>query len=172
MAWEKLKYDKYEINNAGKILSDGHINSPEKINKAIEILDNWRAVHSYPTHVFQMRLRDKSRGLDKSSLTAQRLKRVPAIVYKLQRSYRGRKPSMKLYQMQDIGGCRAILSNVSLARKLYTECYLKGDIKHKLVNKKDYISEPKTDGYRSLHLVYAYKSNKGMKRFNGLLKKE
>ena len=168
MAWGKQKYDKFEINNAGKILINDKSSEEEK-DRALEILNNWRAVHSYPMHIFQMRLRNKSQKVDKNSLTAQRLKRVPAILYKLKRSYNGRKPSMKLFQMQDIGGCRAVLSNISEARKLCDNYYLKGDLKHKKVNFKDYIDKPKEDGYRSIHLVYEYKSDKDRKKeFNGL----
>lgn len=168
MAWEKPKYNKFEINNAGSILIDSHSSKEEKEN-ALKMLDNWRAAHSYPMHILQMRLRDKSQKIDKDSIIAQRLKRVPAITYKLKRSYNGRKPSMKLFQMQDIGGCRAVLSNISQARKLCDEYYLKGDLKHKRVGYKDYIAQPKPDGYRSIHLVYEYKSNKGKQEFNGLL---
>ncbi len=167
MSWEILKYGKLEINNAGKVLS-GESSLEEEKNKAIAILDNWRAAHSYPMHIFQMRLRDKSKRIDPNSLTAQRLKRVPAIIYKLQRGYHGHKPSMKLFQMQDIGGCRAILSDVSKAKKLCEDHYLKGDLKHKRISFKDYITTPKEDGYRSIHLVYGYKSDKGKKEFNGL----
>ncbi|MFH0986504.1 MAG: RelA/SpoT domain-containing protein, partial [Candidatus Micrarchaeota archaeon] len=168
MVWETLKYKKEEINNAGKILTSDKEADEQKL-MAMEILNNWRSAHSYPMHIFQMTLKKKSQDVDKKSLVSQRLKRVPAIIYKLMRKYNGRRPSMKLYQMQDIGGCRAVLSNVALAKKLYNEEYLRGDLKHKLVNKKDYISEPKTDGYRSLHLVYEYKSDKGKEKFNGLL---
>ena len=168
MVWEKRKYTKFEINNAGKILINDESSDEEK-NRALEILDNWRATHSYPMHIFQMRLKNKSQKVDENSLTAQRLKRVPAIIHKLKRSYNGRKPSMKLYQMQDIGGCRAVLSNISQARKLCEDYYLKGDLKHKRVGFKDYITDPKTDGYRSIHLVYEYKSDKkGKQEFNGL----
>ena len=160
-------YTKYEINNAGKILAND--NSPEEEkNKALDILDNWRAIHSYPMHIFQMRLKNKSQKVDENSLTAQRLKRVPAIIYKLKRSYNGRKPSMKLYQMQDIGGCRAVLSNITQVRELWEKYYLKGDLKHKKIGVKDYITNPKTDGYRSIHLVYEYKSDKGKQEFNEL----
>ena len=167
MVWEKQKYSKFEINNAGKILINDKSSDEEK-DRALEILDNWRATHSYPMHIFQMRLKNKSQKVDENSLTAQRLKRVPAIIYKLKRSYNGRKPSMKLYQMQDIGGCRAILSNISQARKLCEDYYLKGDLKHKKIGVKDYITNPKTDGYRSIHVVYEYKSDKGKQEFNGL----
>lgn len=168
MVWEKQKYDKFEINNSGKILINAESSEEEK-DRALEILDNWRAVHSYPMHIFQMRLKNKSQKVDKNSLIAQRLKRVPAILYKLKRRYNGRKPTMKLHQMQDIGGCRAVLSNISEARKLCDEYYLKGDLKHKRVNFKDYIAYPKKDGYRSIHIVYEYKSDKNKKNFNGLL---
>ena len=167
MVWEKLKYSKFEINNAGKILINDESSDEEK-DRALEILDNWRATHSYPMHIFQMRLKNKSQKVDENSLTAQRLKRVPAIIYKLKRSYNGRKPSMKLYQMQDIGGCRAVLSNIAQVRELCEKYYLKGDLKHKRVGVKDYITNPKTDGYRSIHIVYEYKSDKGKQEFNGL----
>lgn len=169
MAWEKCKYDKQQINNAGDILSSETGTQEEKDN-AIKILDNWRACHAYPMHIFQMRLSYVASNIDKDALTAQRLKRVPSILFKLRRRYYGREPSMKLSQMQDIGGCRAILSSADLAKKVFNNNYLKSDLKHKLMNKKDYISEPKPDGYRSLHLVYAYKSDKiGKQEFNGLL---
>lgn len=116
-----------------------------------------------------MTLKKKAMNVDKDVLISQRLKRGPSIIYKLQREYNGRKPSMNLYQMQDIGGCRAVLSNVKLAKELYEKHYLKGDLKHRLTNKKDYVTEPKPDGYRSLHLIYEYKSDKNKKEFNGLL---
>lgn len=168
MAWEKLRYNKQEINRAGKVLINPNCSDEEK-NKAINILDNWRAVHGYPMHIFQMTLKKKALKVNKEALISQRLKRASSIIYKLQRKYGGREPSMMLYQMQDIGGCRAVLSNVKLARELYEKHYLKGDLKHRLVNKKDYINEPKPDGYRSLHLIYEYKSDKNKKEFNGLL---
>lgn len=168
MTWARLKYSKQEINRAGKILITPKSSKEEK-DTAINILDNWRAVHGYPMHIFQMTLKKKAIKVNREALTSQRLKRVPSITSKLQRKYGGRTPSMNLHQMQDIGGCRAILPSVELARKLYEKHYLKGDLKHKLVNKKDYIKEPKKDGYRSLHLIYEYKSDKNKKEFNGLL---
>lgn len=169
MAWVKRKsYSIGDVNRAGDILIS-NISSEEEKNKALEILDNWRAIHSYPMHVFKIRLKEKSRIIDKNSLTSQRLKRVPAIIKKLGRSYGGRPPTMKLSQIQDLGGCRAVLSDVSLARKLHEEYYLKGDLKHKRVGGKDYITYPKEDGYRSIHLIYRYASDKGKAEYNNLL---
>jgi len=171
MAWETPKYTKNEVNRAGKILVNPDSSENEK-ELATKILDNWRASHSYPLHIFQMTLLNKTKNVEKKStpIVAQRLKRAPAIIYKLTRGYHGKKPSMKLYQMQDIGGCRSVLPTISQARKLYEEQYLRGDLKHIKRGDKDYVKTPKEDGYRSFHLVYEYKSkNKSKIVYNGLL---
>jgi len=164
-----LGYSKKRVDWAGDILIN-ESSSEEEINKAIEILDNWRAIHRYPMHILKKRLRNISESMDKESFTVQRLKRLPSIIKKLQRVYQGDKPTMKLSQMQDIAGCRAVMPTIKQARELYEKHYLKGDIKHLKVNEKDYIITPKTDGYRSIHLIYRYNSDKeGKKDYNGLL---
>ncbi len=170
MVWTKSKgFNKSKIDSAGSILINEKSPVEEK-EKALEILDNWRAIHRYPMHIFKKTLKRKSEKFDTKTLSVQRLKRLPSILKKLQRRYYGNKPTMKLSQMQDVAGCRAVMSNVALARKLYKEGYTQGDLKHKKINEKDYISYPKEDGYRSIHLIYRYKSNKrGKKDYNGLL---
>ena len=162
------EFSRSKTDLAGDTLSN-ELNTEEEKNNALRILSNWRAAHSYPMHVFKTRLKNVSEKIDKTSLSAQRLKRVPSIIKKLNRSYDGNKPTMKLTQMQDIAGCRVIMPNVKLANKLYKEYYIKGDLKHKKVNEKNYILHPKKDGYRSIHLIYKYSSDKGKKEYNGLL---
>ncbi len=170
MAWTKPgDYSKSKVDWAGDTLSN-RPTDPKKHNEALEILTNWRAIHSYPLHVFKQRLKRVSEKVDEDALVVQRLKRLPSILKKLQRRYHGNEPTMKLSQMQDIAGCRAVVSNVKLARQLYKEHYIHGDLKHKKVNEKDYISSPKDDGYRSIHLIYRYNTDrKGKKEYNGLL---
>lgn len=171
MIWEELNYSLLEVKKAGRVLRGDSISGVTE-GDALKILDNWRAVHSYPLQVFYVRLRTVSKKLDSSSLTAQRLKRASSIIAKLRRRYYGRNPSMELTQMQDIAGCRTILSTATLAKRLAEEEYIKkkGDLKHKLVGTKDYITNPKPDGYRSIHLIYSYKSDKkNKKRYDGLL---
>lgn len=170
MVWTKPKgYSKSKVDWAGDILIS-ETSSPQEIEKALEILDNWRAIHRYPMHIFKKRLKRVSEKMDEESLAVQRLKRLPSILKKLQRGYYGNEPTMKLSQMQDIAGCRVVMSNVEVAKKLYKEGYIRGDLKHKKVNEKDYITNPKEDGYRSIHLMYRYKSDKeGKKEYNGLL---
>ena len=69
--------------------------------------------------------------------------------------------------MQDIGGLRAIVSNLSKARSLERN-YLDSNFKHLFVGTKDYIANPKTSGYRSIHLVYRY-SNPRTPGYDGIL---
>ncbi|MEJ5976743.1 RelA/SpoT domain-containing protein [Novosphingobium sp. PS1R-30] len=101
-----------------------------------------------------MNLRRKGRALDDECLIAQRIKRLSSIEHKLSRF-----PSMKLSQMQDIGGCRAILKDVKLVNALVSD-FKSSDIKHKLSSEDDYIISPKTSGYRGIHLVYRYFSDR------------
>ena len=162
------EFSKSKTDLAGDILRSESSTEEEK-NNALKILSNWRAAHSYPMHIFKKRLKNVSEKIGKTSLSAQRLKRVPSIIKKLNRSYGENKPSMKLTQMQDIAGCRVVMPNVKQVNKLYQEYYVKGDLKHKKVNEKNYILYPKADGYRSIHLIYRYSSDKGKKDYNGLL---
>jgi len=179
MKWTEVKFSKNQINWAGNILCNRIEEDKFNLNdayKALEILDNWRSAHAFPLHIFKNRLKKISRKLDKNSLVVQRLKRAPSVVKKLKREYGGKKATMKLSQMQDLGGCRSILSNISLVKKLSEEYYHidsnnKGyscGIKHEFKQKKDYITFPKSDGYRGIHLIYKYKSDKSDK-YSGLL---
>jgi len=55
-----------------------------------------------------MTLIKRAKKIDKQAIIAQRLKRLPSIDAKL----RQHASWMKLTQMQDIGGCRAIVRSV------------------------------------------------------------
>jgi ppGpp synthetase/RelA/SpoT-type nucleotidyltranferase len=173
MIWTEIKYKKADVDRAGKILV-GENSSSKDIDRALDILDNWRSSHNFPLHIFKKRLKVVSVKIDSKALVVQRLKRTPAIIKKLKRQ---QTKHMNLSQMQDIGGCRSIVDSVKLVRKLCDEYYHinienKGkhcDLKHYFKNKKDYIANPKPDGYRSIHLIYKYNSDKKQKKYNGLL---
>ena len=169
MSWTKPVYSKSRVDWAGKVLINPNALKEDK-KEAFLILNNWRASHDYPNHIFKKRLRSVSKRIDKNSITGGRLKRVRSILRKLGRSYDGKKPTMKFSRMQDIGGCRVVLSNSKLCEQFYDKYYLKGDLKHEKVRVYDYIANPKADGYRGIHVIYKYKSQKkGKEVFNGLL---
>jgi len=111
-------FQKSKTNLAGDLLRNSKTPEEDRY-KALTILSNWRASHSYPMHVFKKRLKRVSEKIDKNALSAQRLKRVPSIIKKLNRRYENNKATMKLTQMQDIAGCRAIMSNIKLARETF-----------------------------------------------------
>ena len=167
MGWPKPECDKSDVRKAGSILRNQK-SSEKEISGAIKILNNWRAIHSYPLHVFQVKLNRVSKNRDRNSLVAQRLKRESSIIRKLKRRYGNKKPTMELTQMQDIAGCRTIVKNVKIAREIYEDDYVKGNLKHRRVGKKDYVKYPKSDGYRSFHVMYEYKSDKKKIEYNGL----
>jgi hypothetical protein len=73
---------------------------------------------------------------------------------------------MKLDSMQDLGGCRAILGKVQNVRSVES-AFLTSKHRHILKRHDDYIAAPKSSGYRGIHLVYAYQSDKD-DRWNGL----
>lgn len=74
---------------------------------------------------------------------------------------------MRLTQMQDIGGCRAVLNSIDAVYDV-KNMYLRGKSQHELVSIDDYIRHPKQSGYRSLHLVYRFRS-KGYPEYDRLL---
>ena len=112
-------------------------------------------------NTFQATLRQKLKSIDTEAIVAQRLKREPSILLKLQRF-----DGMKLARMQDIGGLRAVVSSIAKVRKLEA-AYRGSAFQHELTSSKDYINNPKEDGYRGLHLIYCYK-NDNAPEYNGL----
>jgi hypothetical protein len=69
--------------------------------------------------------------------------------------------------MQDIGGCRAVVSHVQQVYRL-VGLYKASGMKHELVRVTDYIEHPRDTGYRSVHLIYRYHSDKSKQMYNGL----
>jgi len=156
------KFTKGEIERAGNLLRQENT-SQNELEWAENVLENLRAMYAYPLNTFQSTLRDKLVATQaEKRVVAQRLKRSPSIISKLQRF-----PQMNLSRMQDIGGLRAILENITEVRRL-EENYRNSRFQHELVGEKDYINTPQKSGYRGIHLIYKYK-NKNVPQYDGLL---
>jgi len=149
--WKIVEYSRSQIIKAGKLIKDEDSTS-EQIIGATQVIDNWRAAHAYPLHVIYMHLRRMASNRT-DIVVAERLKRLDSIISKLKRQ-----PSMNLWTMQDLGGCRFIVPTVHEVF-LYADKYKNSRIRHKFVSSYDYISSPKISGYRSLHLVFEYQSD-------------
>lgn len=161
MAWPTPHFSKTQVNKAGKVLAANKIFDQDLI-WAVGVVDNWRSCHGYPINTFQATLRHKLKSIDPNAIVAQRLKRMFSIVGKLRRF-----ENMQLARMQDIGGLRAVVSNLARVRKLEKN-YLNSRFNHDHVASYDYIEHPKTSGYRGIHLVYKYKNHR-VPEYNGLL---
>lgn len=149
------KYSGKEIIKAGeKLIEDYLPDRLEEFEQVLDVLSYWRFSHEKPLAEALALLRTESIKIDRTAIFAKRLKRYISIKNKLHRF-----KSMKLKNMQDIGGCRAIVSNqkklMQIVRVLKQRKEFRGD-KGKL-KYKDYISHPKDDGYRGYHLIGEFK---------------
>lgn len=160
MAWATPQFSEDEIREASRVLIDPEA-TPGQRSKALVVANNWRLAHGYPLNTFQVNLRHRARKIALDPLIAQRLKRLPSIEKKMRKM-----PHLHLLRMQDLGGCRAVVSKVEQVDAL-TELHKHARVKHELQRIDDYIREPRASGYRGIHLRYRHFSDK-RPEFNGL----
>ncbi|RZK43088.1 MAG: (p)ppGpp synthetase [Pedobacter sp.] len=144
-------HSRKKISKAGEILMSSK--SINERNEALLVINEWRTSHVLP---LLSRKNSLLRLMHKHELEAviasQRLKRLSSIEYKLDLN-----ENMGLGGMQDIGGYRVVVKNVTDLRRLNLLIRSQRS-KHKLDRISDYVSHPKPSGYRSIHYVYIYHS--------------
>ena len=148
------KYSGKKVSRAGACLVDLDLrqNNPVAFDDAMDCLSYWRGQHAYPLEKAYLEVAKLTGVVEKHPTFSKRLKRADSIRSKL-RIHQG----MNLKRMQDIGGCRVVVSNNKKVKKLSK---LLSSLDHiKLRN--DYVKAPKNDGYRSVHLVGNYKGEDG-----------
>ena len=154
MAWTKPLHSRGAVNSAGDSLAALLDNTSEH---DLAVINNWRAAHSYPLQVLKMALLTRAKRIDARALVAQRLKRLSSIALKLRRN-----PGMQLARMHDIGGCRGVVRSVGELDRLvflYRKTMAKNPTgRPECARLYDYVSDPKPDGYRSIHLVFKYQT--------------
>lgn len=151
MAHDKLKFSRVAIDRAGRTLLREDADA-DSVDGAWEALANWRSVHAFPLNAVTMDLRQKIRRTCPAALVVQRLERARSILSKL-----SKESSMRLTQMQDIGGCRAVVDTIDQVYQIRDQ-YRRSKSLHEFMREDDYIAKPKASGYRSLHLVYRFES--------------
>ncbi|HUB99245.1 MAG TPA: RelA/SpoT domain-containing protein [Solirubrobacterales bacterium] len=148
-----MAYSKSKVDRAGKIVADGLRSIIDKqsvddeeilaMAEAVDVIDWWRTEHSLPLSRVAANLRYYVAAEGKP-IVAQRLKKAPTITSKLVRE-----PKMRLSRMADIGGVRAVLPSQDAAFRVAKRLR-----KNWTITKfRDYVTEPKADGYRALHLI-------------------
>lgn len=127
----------------------------DEINEAIDILSYWRSSHEEPLENALSFLKEKCEKIDSDAIYAKRLKRLPSILYKLTR-FEGK---VNLKNMQDLGGCRVIVSCPKKLKKTVQTLRKNSLFQNefgKMIRADDYVNHPKEDGYRSYHLVGSF----------------
>lgn len=151
-------YSGNRVHKAGKqLIGDDKVAHDE----ALEVLSYWRFSHEKPLENALKILREAATAKDKNAVFAKRLKRYRSIAGKLERF-----PDMSLKTMQDLGGCRAIVSTTKQVKQIVRELKKRPEFKNSVgkVRFKDYLEKPKDDGYRGYHLVGKFPDNSGEKR--------
>src|SRR5690606_16195434 len=158
----KCMYTRNQIKKAGKVFKSKELPNKEELDEAINSLTYWRSIHGQILEEFEDKILQIALEVDKNAIIAKRLKRTPSIVRKLRRLNH-----IQLNSMQDIAGLRIIVDSMFKVKKLVK--ILKSNkftYEHKLED--DYITTPKTSGYRSFHLIF--KNNDSVnKELDGLL---
>lgn len=156
-----MKYSRKQISRAGNAIITS--NSKKEVDEAIAMINDWRSNHAFVLDQLKPLL---SKLFDDAGIeplfSSKRLKRMTSIQYKLDLN-----PEMGLGGMQDIGGLRFVFQDVYSLQKAY-ELILSNVLENfKIYKTDDYVNDrPKASGYRSIHVVYQYKSED--ERFDGL----
>ena len=155
--------ERREIDLAGAALITPGLRG-NKRRQSLGVVHQWRAAHGLPLNVLQMNLRNNAEAVSADAFVAQRLKRRTSIETKLKRISR-----LRLSELQDIGGCRAVLPTVEDALVLADRLRSSRMRHERWKQDADYIASPRRSGYRGIHLLYAYRTdNERNAQYDGL----
>lgn len=141
------------VDRAGQTLRAGDSSDPDKLQQAFETLWEFRAEHSVPLTTAAMGLRSAVSSCGYPVKVSQRLKRFETIFNKLQRQ-----PNLRLSQLQDVGGCRAVLPDVQAVMAVKDRlCDPRYARAREVKRVTDYITSPRDSGYRGVHVMVTYR---------------
>ena len=142
-----MEFSKKQINKFADTVRQGK--GDRDYNMALLSLNSWREAHGpLMNHYFEQCNSLKDSIDSKNIIASQRLKRLPTILDKLNRY-----DKMQLARMHDIAGVRIIAKDISQLR-LLQEKISKWD---NLVDTDNYISKPRSSGYRGIHFIFEEK---------------
>lgn len=156
MPWyPRLQYSMNDVRAAGKRLAGRVRFDAANYRDAIEtfrIANSWRDSHIRPMQSVRLSVRSHMRLAGIPGDMASRPKRMTSIRRKLAET------TLRLDQMQDLGGCRAILNDIDGVNRVVER--IRERSPHGIRREWDYIQNPKDDGYRSHHLSLVFQANK------------
>ncbi|MGD0464633.1 MAG: RelA/SpoT domain-containing protein [Tepidisphaeraceae bacterium] len=162
VAYAQPNYSRSKYDQAGAVLANRQIavDDPRR-TAAVEIVGDWRMAHVFPLERATAALNAAMAwglppGIPTWAFVSSRIKRLESVESKLRRG------NSRLTQIQDIGGCRAVILNgtkkqldqIATAIESRAAGLFWAFFKHEWT--RDYIAEPKDDGYRGIHLIMSY----------------
>ncbi|MBM7113350.1 RelA/SpoT domain-containing protein [Archangium primigenium] len=145
-----MHVSKSKLDRVGKAIAQDTYRSAEEYVEFEGVFDDYRKAHLQPLSETTLELQGWMGGFGLPYYIAQRLKRKPQIIRKLKRL------SVRLSQLQDIGGARIIVpKNADVDKVLrHIEEQVAKNGHFKIERKTDYRERGRDKtGYRSLHLV-------------------
>ncbi|OQS08531.1 (p)ppGpp synthetase [Chromobacterium violaceum] len=145
-----MDISKSKIDKSGLALAKRKYKDELELIELEEVFDEYRKAHLRPLSETTIEIQRMLTGYGSSYYIAQRLKRKPQIIRKLNRL------SVRLTQLQDIGGCRIIVPKNRDVDEIFSF------LKRKSVEEAGFVIEKATDyrekgrddtGYRSLHVI-------------------
>jgi len=140
-------------------LSDRVRMNPQEVKiEDLMMLQSLRVTYKEPLAIIFRTIERMAKKIDKNCICTYRVKRIESIIGKLTRF-----PTMQVQRMEDIAGCRCIMSEEKHVFKLLENIQknisnLPFEIKGKIQN---YIETPKESGYQSIHVNFALRNNEG-----------
>lgn len=157
----RFEHSMKEVKRAGQTIAGAlpwNEESAPTIRKAFLVANNWRDAHAFPMRSIRQQMASHIGHQELVGITAARLKRMQAIRRKL------RRVPENLSQIQDLGGCRAILASIADVHRLVS--VLRERTMHTIWHEDDYIAKPKNDGYRSQHLIFSFRGKDDTEIYN------
>jgi hypothetical protein len=149
-----LEYSRHDVRRAGERLAGPILwddTDHEEIYRTFAIATNWRDSHVWPMRSVRLSLAQRMRKLGVNGVAASRPKRMASIRRKLRVQ-----DTMKLDQINDLGGCRIVTDTIAGVWSIVRE--VNERFPHPIRGKAyDYVTVGKPDGYRSYHVVFDYK---------------
>ena len=147
---------KSSIDKAGRILATADPYGDEAFEMEM-VFDEYRKSHLHPLSEMTLQLQSWLGEYRSKYYIAQRLKRKPQILRKLRRL------SVRLTQLQDIGGCRIVVSTNADVERLLT--FLRAHASRngplRFVRETDYRHRGRDDsGYRAVHVIIEHSARK------------
>ena len=148
-----------QVDKAGNLLrrhAELSVEDPRALERALSVLSEFRKAHAIPLSTATMGLRSAVKTCGYQVVVTQRLKREATIVDKLTREH-----SLRLSTLQDVGGSRALLPSIAAIYDVLEQLTSRRvSAAREIVSVDDYIKNPRTSGYRAIHVIVRYQSRK------------